>query len=73
MEAIMNLKDFYIQRKLDQHKQYIKRSKIIMEAIMNLEEFYIQKQLDKHKQQVKRRILSALFILIIGGITIWLI
>jgi hypothetical protein len=44
-----------------------------MEAIMKLEEFYIQKQLDKHKQQVKRRILSALFILIIGGITIWLI
>jgi len=40
---------------------------------MKLEEFYIQKQLDKYKQQVKRRILSALFILIIGGITIWLI
>jgi hypothetical protein len=44
-----------------------------MEAIMKLEEFYIQKQLDKNKRQVKRRILSALFILIIGGITIWLI
>jgi len=40
---------------------------------MKLEEFYIQKQLDKNKRQVKRRILSALFILIIGGITIWLI
>jgi len=54
-------------------RRIIKRSKIIMEAIMKLEEFYIQKQLDKHKRQVKRRILSALFILIIGGITLWLI
>jgi hypothetical protein len=44
-----------------------------MEAIMKLEEFYIQRKLDQHKQQVKRRILSALFILIVGGITIWLI
>jgi hypothetical protein len=44
-----------------------------MEAVMKLEEFYIQKQLDKYKRQVKRRILSALFILIIGGITLWLI
>jgi len=44
-----------------------------MEAIMNLKDFYIQIKLDKQKQQVKRRILSALFILIVGGITIWLI
>jgi hypothetical protein len=44
-----------------------------MEAIMNLKDFYIQRKLDQHKQQLKRRILSALFILIIGGITIWLI
>ena len=44
-----------------------------MEAIMNLKDFYIQIKLDKQKQQIKRRILSALFILIIGGITIWLI
>tara|TARA_B100000902_G_scaffold355430_1_gene368334 strand:- start:370 stop:492 length:123 start_codon:yes stop_codon:yes gene_type:complete len=40
---------------------------------MNLKDFYIQTKLDQQKQQVKRRILSALFILIIGGITIWLI
>jgi len=40
---------------------------------MNLKDFYIQIKLDKQKQQVKRRILSALFILIVGGITIWLI
>nr|BAR15059.1 hypothetical protein [uncultured Mediterranean phage uvMED] len=44
-----------------------------MEAIMKLEEFYIQKKLDQHKRQIRRRILSALLILTLGGITIWLI
>ncbi len=44
-----------------------------MEAIMNLEDFYIQRKLDQRNKQIKRRILSALLILTIGGITIWLI
>jgi hypothetical protein len=44
-----------------------------MEAIMNMKDFYIQRKLDQQKQQVKRKILSALLILIIGGLTIWLI
>jgi len=44
-----------------------------MEAIMNLEDFYIQRKLDQRNKLIKRRILSALLILIIGGITIWLI
>jgi len=44
-----------------------------MEAIMNLEDFYIQRKLDHRKKKIKRRILSALLILTIGGITIWLI
>jgi len=34
MEAIMNLKDFYIQRKLDQHRQHIKRR--ILSALLIL-------------------------------------
>jgi len=44
-----------------------------MEAIMNMKDFYIQRKLDQQKQQIKRKILSALLILIIGGLTIWLI
>jgi hypothetical protein len=44
-----------------------------MEAIMKLEDFYIQRKLEKHKRQIRRRILSALLILTIGGITLWLI
>ena len=44
-----------------------------MEAVMNLKDFYIQRKLDQHKQLLKRRILSASFIIIIGGITLWLI
>jgi len=44
-----------------------------MEAIMNINDFYIQRKLDQQKQQVKRKILSVLLILIIGGLTIWLI
>jgi len=40
---------------------------------MKIEEFYIQKKLEKHKQIIKKRILSALLILTLGGITIWLI
>jgi hypothetical protein len=44
-----------------------------MEAIMNLKDFYIQIRLDQRNKQIRRRILSALLILTIGGITIWLI
>jgi len=44
-----------------------------MEVIMKLEDFYIQRKLDHRNKQIKRRILSALLILTIGGITIWLI
>jgi len=44
-----------------------------MEVIMNINDFYIQRKLDQQKQQVKRKILSVLLILIIGGLTIWLI
>jgi len=44
-----------------------------MEVIMNLKDFYIQRKLDQRNNQIKRRILSALLILTIGGITIWLI
>jgi len=44
-----------------------------MEVIMKLNDFYIQRKLDQHKQQIKRRILSALLILTIGGLTLWLI
>jgi hypothetical protein len=44
-----------------------------MEAFMNLKDFHIQIKLDKKKNQMKRRVLSASFIIIIGGITLWLI
>ena len=44
-----------------------------MEIFMKLNDFYIQRKLDQHKQQIKRRILSALLILTIGGLTLWLI
>ena len=44
-----------------------------MEAIMKLEDFHIHKMMEKHKQQIRRRILSALLIVTIGGITLWLI
>jgi len=44
-----------------------------MEAIMKLEDFHIHKRIEKHKRQIRRRTLSALLILKIGGITLWLI
>jgi hypothetical protein len=40
---------------------------------MKLDDFYIQKKLDQHNKQIRRRILSALLILTIGGLTLWLI
>ena len=44
-----------------------------MEAVMKLKDFYIQRKLDQRKNQIRRRILSALLIVTIGGITLWLI
>jgi len=44
-----------------------------MEAIMNLKDFYIQIRLDRKHNQMKRRVLSASFIIILGGLTLWLI
>jgi len=44
-----------------------------METIMNLKDFYIQRKLDQRNNQIKRRILSALLIITIGVITLWLI